>query len=195
MSPRALLAGVDEVGRGPLAGPVVAAAVILPPLFDSASITIDDSKRLTSAKRTKADKLLRREAVCWAIGVAGVEEIDRLNIHHASLLAMRRAVLGLVHKPSRVLVDGKYLPDLDIPGEAIVGGDGIHTVISAASIIAKEYRDRYMSRLDRVFPGYALAKNKGYPTQEHLRSISALGICSAHRKTFSPVRQMLNTGN
>ncbi len=194
MTSRALQAGVDEVGRGPLAGPVVAAAVILPSLFDSGSITIDDSKRLTPAKRSKADQLLRREAVCWAIGVAGVEEIDRLNIHHASLLAMRRAVLGLTHKPSRVLVDGKYLPDLDIPGEAIVGGDGIHTVISAASVIAKEYRDRYMSRLDLKFPGYALAKNKGYPTQEHLQSIGVLGICSAHRKTFSPVRQMLQAG-
>ena len=195
MTSRELLAGVDEVGRGPLAGPVVAAAVILPSLFDSGSITIDDSKRLTPAKRSKADQLLRREAVCWAIGVAGVEEIDRLNIHHASLLAMRRAVLALTHKPSRVLVDGKYLPDLDIPGEAIVGGDGIHTVISAASVIAKEYRDRYMSRLDLKFPGYALAKNKGYPTQEHLLSIRVLGICSAHRKTFSPVRQMLQAGH
>lgn len=188
---RPLVAGVDEVGRGPLAGPVVAAAVILDPLADLSDIMIDDSKRLSAKKRARAEAVLRRRALAWAIGIAEVVEIDTLNIHHAALLAMRRAILGLTVRPTRVLVDGKHLPSCDVPATAIVGGDHIEMSISAASIIAKEYRDRYMSRLDREFPGYAFARNKGYPTKEHILAVSTLGVCAVHRRTFAPVAEIL----
>jgi len=191
-SSRPLVAGVDEVGRGPLAGPVVAAAVILDPLADLSDIMIDDSKRLSAKKRARAEAVLRQRALAWTIGIADVAEIDRLNIHHASLLAMRRAILCLPLRPAHVLVDGKHLPRCDVPATAIVGGDYLEPSISAASIIAKEYRDRYMSRLDREFPGYAFARNKGYPTREHILALSTLGVCAVHRRTFAPVSEILH---
>jgi ribonuclease HII len=186
-----LVAGVDEVGRGPLAGPVVAAAVILP-----AQQGIDglaDSKRLTHARRQRLDEQIRQHAVCYAIACASVEEIDQMNILQASLLAMQRAVAGLSKQPMRVLVDGNCLPRLPYDAQAVVGGDALVDCISAASIIAKVYRDRLMSDLHECYPQYGFASNKGYPSRQHRDALQQYGACPVHRRSFAPVRAVIDT--
>lgn len=184
-----LIAGVDEVGRGPLAGPVVAAAVILDPARPIAGLA--DSKKLSEKRREQLARQIREQALAWALGRAEVEEIDRLNILHASLLAMQRAVEALCKRPHKVLVDGNRLPRFPCPGEAIVGGDASVAQISAASIIAKVARDLEMMELDLVHPGYGLAQHKGYPTSQHLQALQELGVTCIHRRSFSPVRRLL----
>ncbi|RMD79246.1 MAG: ribonuclease HII, partial [Gammaproteobacteria bacterium] len=183
------LAGVDEAGRGPLAGPVVAAAVILDPARPVAGLA--DSKRLTPGRREALAALIRERALAWALGEAGSEEIDALNIHRATLLAMERAVRALPLRPARVLVDGRHLPPLPCPGEAVVGGDGRVAAIAAASILAKVRRDGILEELDRRHPGYGFARHKGYPTPQHLEALARLGPCPAHRRSFAPVRAAL----
>ncbi len=184
-----LIAGVDEAGRGPLAGPVVAAAVILDDLNPIQGLA--DSKKLTPARREKLYDEIRAKALCCSIAEASVEEIDTLNILQATLLAMRRAVEGLRLKPAKVLVDGNRLPVLDVLAEAIVKGDVTVPAISAASILAKVHRDRWCAEYDREFPQYGFAAHKGYGTAEHLAALRAHGACPQHRKTFAPVTEVL----
>ncbi|MEW6705639.1 MAG: ribonuclease HII [Pseudomonadota bacterium] len=184
-----LVAGVDEAGRGPLAGPVVAAAVILDELNPIKGLA--DSKVLTPLKRDKLYDEIRAKALCCAIGEASVEEIDEINILHATMLAMRRAVEGLRLKPAKVLVDGNRLPVLRVAAEAIVKGDALVPAISAASILAKVHRDRLCLQLDVLHPGYGFAAHKGYATAEHLAALQRQGACVAHRRSFAPVRQAL----
>jgi ribonuclease HII len=184
-----LVAGVDEAGRGPLAGPVVAAAVILDDLNPIAGLA--DSKVLTPLKRARLYDEIRAKALCCSIAEASVDEIDQLNILQATLLAMRRAVEGLRLKPVKVLVDGNRLPTLDVLAEAIVKGDAKVQAISAASILAKVYRDRLCEALDRDFPQYGFAGHKGYGTAEHLAALRKHGACPQHRKTFAPVSGVL----
>jgi ribonuclease HII len=184
-----LTAGVDEAGRGPLAGPVVAAAVILDDLNPIEGLA--DSKVLTPARRDRLYDEIRAKALCCAIGEASVEEIDEINILQATLLAMRRAVEGLRLKPAKVLVDGNRLPVLRIPAEAIVRGDALVPAISAASILAKVHRDRLCLQLDALHPAYGFATHKGYATAEHLAALKAHGACLAHRRSFAPVREAL----
>jgi ribonuclease HII len=184
-----LVAGVDEVGRGPLAGPVVAAAVILDPARPIPGLA--DSKKLTERRRETLAEQIRAQALAWALGRAEVEEIDRINILQASLLAMQRAVESLAIPPQRALVDGNRLPRLACEAQAIVGGDASVAVISAASIIAKVARDRELVELDRVHPGYGLARHKGYPTKQHLEALRRLGVTPIHRRSFGPVRRVL----
>lgn len=184
-----LIAGVDEAGRGPLAGPVVAAAVILDDLNPIAGL--NDSKKLTAARREKLFDEIRAKALCCSIAQASVEEIDQINILQATMLAMRRAVEGLRLKPAKVLVDGNRLPVLDVLAEAIVKGDATVPAISAASILAKVTRDRWCAQLDQQYPQYGFAGHKGYGTAEHLAALQAHGACPEHRKTFSPVTQVL----
>ncbi len=186
-----IVAGVDEVGRGPLAGPVVAAAVILPDKGDLSDIALRDSKQLSEKHRSKLSAKIRRVSSAWFLGAASPVEVDSLNIHHATLLAMRRAIIGLSTLPDFILVDGKFLPEIQIPGRAVVGGDGLEDAISAASIVAKVYRDQYMKWIDRVFPGYAFARHKGYPTRVHLDALQSLGPCAIHRRTFAPVKALI----
>jgi ribonuclease HII len=182
-----LVAGVDEVGRGPLAGPVVAAAVILD---DQRPIRgLRDSKVLTPLQRERLDARIRADALCLAIGQASVEEIDRLNILQATLLAMRRAVEGLRLLPARVLVDGNQLPRLRVPCEAVIRGDALVAAISAASIVAKVYRDALLVELHQRHPHYGFADHKGYATAEHLAALRAHGACAEHRRSFAPVAQ------
>ena len=179
------MAGVDEAGRGPLAGPVVAAAVILD---DSRRILgLADSKVLTAPTRDKLYDKIREKALCCSVGSASVEEIDTLNIFHATMLAMKRAVEGLRLKPVKVLVDGNRLPQIDILSEAIVGGDAKVKSISAASIIAKVTRDRMLAELHEQFPQYGFAAHKGYGTPEHLEALRVHGPCVHHRRHFAPV--------
>ena len=192
MSDDPRIAGVDEVGRGPLAGPVVAAAVILAPQHPIAGL--DDSKKLGPARRESLDREIRAKALAWSMGRAEVEEIDALNILQASLLAMRRAVEALHLRPDQVLVDGNRCPRLDIPVQAIVGGDSRVAAISAASILAKVARDREMLDWEARFPGYGLARHKGYPTRDHLEALHKLGVSPIHRRSFGPVRRLLETG-
>ena len=187
-----IIAGVDEVGRGPLAGPVVAAAVILPGKSELSGTVLRDSKQLTEKQRYKLSAKIRRMSMAWFLGAASPFEVDSLNIHHATLLAMRRAIIGLTTLPDFILVDGKFLPDIKIPGRAVVGGDGLEEAISAASIVAKVYRDQYMKWVDRVFPGYAFARHKGYPTRAHLDALRLLGPCAVHRRSFAPVKALIN---
>ena len=187
-----IIAGVDEVGRGPLAGPVVAAAVILPEKSELSGTVLRDSKQLTEKQRYKLSAKIRRMSIAWFLGAASPVEVDSLNIHHATLLAMRRAIIGLTTLPDFILVDGKFLPDIKIPGRAVVGGDGLEDAISAASIVAKVYRDQYMKWVDRVFPGYAFARHKGYPTRGHLDALRLLGPCAVHRRSFAPVKALIN---
>ena len=179
---RRAVAGVDEAGVGPLAGPVVAAAVIFGP-----GVTInrlDDSKNLDPETREALSREIRKQAASYAIGIAEVGEINRINVYQASLQAMRRAVHNLAIEPDHLLIDARSLPDLFIPQEAVVGGDGRHFSIAAASILAKTHRDRLMGRLDRQYPGYGLARHKGYSTAEHQNAISRLGPCPIHRTSY-----------
>ncbi|NBW48759.1 MAG: ribonuclease HII [Betaproteobacteria bacterium] len=184
-----LVAGVDEAGRGPLAGPVVAAAVILDDLRPIAGL--NDSKKLSAARREKLFDEIRAKALCCSIAQASVEEIDEINILQATLLAMRRAVEGLRLKPAKVLVDGNRLPVLDVLAEAIVKGDATVPAISAASILAKVTRDRWCTELDARYPQYGFATHKGYGTAEHLAALQTHGACPEHRKTFAPVTRVL----
>ena len=187
--PPGLVAGVDEAGRGPLAGPVVAAAVILDDLRPIAGL--DDSKKLTALRRDALFDEIRAKALCFAIAEASVEEIDQLNILQATLLAMRRAVMGLRLKPVRVLVDGNQLPRLDVPSEAIVKGDALVKSISAASILAKVHRDRWCNEVHEHFPHYGFSAHKGYGTVVHMEALRAHGACIHHRRSFAPVAQVL----
>lgn len=185
-----LVAGVDEAGRGPLAGPVVAAAVILDDLQPIKGLA--DSKVLTALRRERLFDEIRAKALCCSIAEASVEEIDQFNILQATLLAMRRAVEGLRLKPAKVLVDGNRLPVLDVLAEAIVKGDATVPAISAASILAKVYRDRWCAEFDQQYPQYGFARHKGYGTAEHLAALRAHGACPQHRKTFRPVTDVLS---
>ena len=187
-----LVAGVDEAGRGPLAGPVVAAAVILDVQNPIKGLT--DSKKLTPLRREAFFDEIRAKALCCSIATASVEEIEQLNILQATLLAMRRAVEGLRLTPFRVLVDGNRLPVLRIQAEAIVKGDALVPAISAASILAKVHRDRLCADMDQRYPHYGFGKHKGYGTAEHLAALQAHGACEQHRKTFRPVTNVLNRG-
>jgi ribonuclease HII len=182
-------AGVDEAGRGPLAGPVVAAAVVLDPARPVEGLA--DSKTLGPVRRTELAQHIRERALCWALGRAEVEEIDELNILRASLLAMRRAVLALEPPARYVLVDGNHCPSLACPVHAIVRGDSLVPAISAASILAKVARDREMVELDTRYPGYGLAKHKGYPCRAHLDALARLGVSPVHRRSFGPVRRLI----
>ncbi|HET6305269.1 MAG TPA: ribonuclease HII [Myxococcota bacterium] len=183
-----LVAGVDEVGVGPLAGPVVAAAVVLGDDVDLPGL--DDSKRLSAAVRERLAREIRRRAVAWAVGEVQPAEIDRLNVYRAALEAMRRAVLGLAVAPDHLLVDARRIPGVDAPQTALVDGDACDGSIAAASIVAKVHRDALMERLDRRFPGYGFAKHKGYATREHLRALRVLGPSGVHRRSFAPVLQL-----
>ena len=182
-----LIAGVDEVGRGPLAGPVVAAAVILDPSRPIEGLT--DSKKLSEKQRERLFPIIQERALAWALGRAEVEEIDELNILHASLLAMQRAVVALPIAPTHALIDGNRCPVLPCTSEAIVKGDLKEPAISAASILAKVVRDREMVELEQRYPGYGFAIHAGYPTPAHLRALSELCPCEVHRRSFGPVKK------
>ncbi|MGB9429916.1 MAG: ribonuclease HII [Gammaproteobacteria bacterium] len=184
-----LIAGVDEAGRGPLAGPVAAAAVILAPTRPIAGLR--DSKQLTPSQRETLAGAIRANALIWAVGWADHAEIDHLNILQATLLAMQRAVSALGYVPDKVLVDGNRCPSLSCPVEAIVKGDCKIAAISAASILAKVERDALMRRYDREFPSYGFAVHKGYPTPTHLDALARYGACDIHRRSFAPVRRHL----
>jgi ribonuclease HII len=184
-----LVAGVDEAGRGPLAGPVVAAAVILDQRRPISGLA--DSKKLSAAQREKLFDLICARALCCSIAQASVEEIDRLNILQATMLAMQRAVTGLRLRPAKVLVDGNRLPVLDVLSEAIVRGDALVGSISAASILAKVHRDRWCAQLHREYPLYGFDAHKGYGTVNHLAALRAHGACPEHRRTFAPVKAVL----
>jgi ribonuclease HII len=187
--PSLLVAGVDEAGRGPLAGPVTAAAVILDPAHPVAGIA--DSKQLSPGRREELEPLIKQAAIAWAVASAGVDEIDVLNILQASLLAMKRAVEALAAAPELVLVDGNRCPSLACAAEAVVRGDASVPVIGAASILAKVSRDRELERLDALYPAYGFARHKGYPTREHLGALQQHGPCEIHRRSFGPVRKLL----
>ena len=183
------VAGVDEAGMAPLAGPVVAAAVILPRHYRLRGL--DDSKVLDAETRERMAGELKRAAVAWAVGVAEVGEIDRLNIYHAGLLAMRRALLGLPLAPSFVLVDARRIPECPVPQRGIVHGDALSLTIAAASVLAKTTRDAHMAEMDATYPGYGFSAHKGYPTPQHEAALRSLGACPIHRRSFAPVRQAL----
>ena len=184
------VAGVDEAGRGPLAGSVVAAAVILDPLNPIAGLT--DSKKLSFSKREELEALIKHRAIAWAVAEASHEEIDQIIILQASLLAMKRAIIALVTQPSDVLIDGNRLPELEgYRMRAIVKGDLSEPCISAASILAKQFRDRQMVDLDRIYPEYEFAQHKGYPTVLHRKLLSIHGVSPVHRRSFKPVAELL----
>ena len=187
-----LVCGVDEAGRGPLAGPVSAAAVILD--SDNPIAGLADSKKLSERQRDRLAPIIRERALAWAVAYADVGEIDRLNILQATLLAMRRAVLALEIQPQQVLVDGLYCPDTGIPSVAIVKGDSKVAAISAASILAKTARDALMLELHEIYPNYGFAAHKGYPTAAHLAALREHGVSIVHRKSFRPVRELLFPG-
>ncbi|RJQ47883.1 MAG: ribonuclease HII [Gammaproteobacteria bacterium] len=188
-APHGLVAGVDEAGRGPLAGPVYAAAVILNPAQPIAGLA--DSKTLDAATRARLDAEIRARALAWATGSASVQEIDQLNILRATLLAMQRAVAGLRVAPRYVLVDGNQCPALSFPVVSVIKGDARYASISAASILAKVARDRVMAELDRSYPGYGFAEHKGYGTAQHLHALRNLGVTPEHRCSFAPVRDCM----
>lgn len=185
-----LIAGVDEVGRGPLVGAVVTAAVILDP--NNPIQGLADSKKLSEKKRLALAEEIKQKALAWSLGRAEPQEIDELNILHATMLAMQRAVKSLKIQPHFVLVDGNRIPDLAMPAQAIVKGDSLVAEISAASILAKVARDQEMAELDRQFPQYEFAKHKGYPTKVHLEKLAEFGALPQHRRSFSPVRITLD---
>lgn len=185
------IAGVDEAGMAPLAGPVVAGAVILPINYKLPGLN-DSKKIIDSAKREELAAQIKLDALAWSVGYAEIEEIDRLNIYHAGLLAMRRAVLGLRVEPDYLLVDARKIPECPCPQRAIIRGDLLSASIAAASIIAKTTRDAVMKELDRQFPGYGLASHKGYPTPSHCRALKELGALPIHRRSFSRVREALS---
>ena len=184
-----LICGVDEAGRGPLCGAVVAAAVILDPARPIEGL--NDSKKLSPRRRERLADEIRAKAMAWAVAEATVDEIDRLNILHASMLAMSRAVAALAIRPDIVKVDGNRCPDVPLPCEAIVGGDALVAEISAASILAKTVRDAAMVELDRAHPQYGFARHKGYPVPDHLAALRAHGVLACHRRSFGPVRDLL----
>tara|TARA_R110002110_G_scaffold33533_1_gene114844 strand:+ start:165622 stop:166185 length:564 start_codon:yes stop_codon:yes gene_type:complete len=184
-----IIAGSDEVGRGPLAGPVVAAAVILPENYDLPGLT--DSKKISEKKRDILFDLIKEQAISWCVAEASVEEIDQINILQASLLAMKRSIEGLAVQPEKALIDGNRCPELSIKSQAIIGGDLTIPAISAASILAKVTRDRYMIELDKHYPGYGLASHKGYGTKLHMQAIAEYGSLPIHRKSFAPIKKLL----
>ena len=185
-----LICGVDEAGRGPLAGPVYAAAVILGPNFDIEGLR--DSKKLSESKRYSLAAHIKKNAIAWSLGVCSASEIDELNIHQATLLAMKRAIEALgSYDLMKVMVDGLFCPKIDYPSEAIVKGDDKVAEISAASIIAKTERDLKMIEIDKIYPAYQFKKHKGYPTKLHIEMIKCEGLCEYHRKSFSPIKEML----
>ena len=184
-----LRCGIDEAGRGPIAGPVTAAAVILPRGFPVD--VLDDSKALAPEERRAAAELIRARAVAWAVGWATHQEIDRVNILQATLLAMRRAVLVLQPAATDALIDGNRCPVLPIPARAIVRGDALEPCISAASILAKTERDKVLRALADIYPAYGFERHAGYPTAEHLAALEAFGPCAVHRKSFGPVKRIL----
>lgn len=186
---RAIVCGVDEAGRGPLAGPVYAAAVVLDPRRPIRGL--DDSKRLTEAARIDLASRIHDRALAWAVASASVAEIEAINILHASLLAMQRAVEQLGVAPDQVLVDGLHCPRIAVAARAVVGGDAKVRAISAASILAKTARDEEMVRLHQVFPAYGFDRHKGYPTPDHLEALRSVGPCAEHRRSFAPVRAVL----
>lgn len=191
----ALVCGVDEVGRGPLAGPVVAAAVIFPPQIDLVAAglaTLDDSKKLSEIQRKKIVPLVRKLAVAVGVAVVSPREIDRLNIRQASLLAMKNALAELASKPDYILIDGRDLPDdLGSPGRAVIRGDSISATIAAASVIAKVHRDAIMLQLSEKFPVYGWQTNRGYPTKVHRQALLQHGVTEHHRYSFAPVKKLL----
>ena len=184
-----LVCGVDEVGRGPLCGAVVTAAVILDP--NQPIEGLNDSKKLSEKKRDALFDEIKAKALCWSIGRAEVEEIDELNILQATMLAMTRAVEGLSVKPDLALIDGNRCPTLSCRAEAIVKGDGRVAEISAASILAKVTRDREMDEMEKLYPGYGIAGHKGYPTKAHLQALKELGVTPIHRRSFKPVHELI----
>ena len=185
-----LICGIDEAGRGPLAGPVYAAAVILGPNFDIEGLR--DSKKLSESKRHSLAAHIKKNAIAWSLGVCSASEIDELNIHQATLLAMKRAIEALGSYDSmKVMVDGLFCPKVDYLCEAIVKGDDKVAEISAASIIAKTERDLKMIEIDKIYPAYQFKKHKGYPTKLHIEMIKCEGFCEYHRKSFSPIKEML----
>ncbi|MCL1082516.1 MAG: ribonuclease HII [Shewanella psychromarinicola] len=184
-----LVAGVDEVGRGPLVGDVVTAAVILDP--SNPIVGLNDSKKLSEKRRNALYQVIMENALCVSVGRASPVEIDQLNILHATMLAMQRAVAGLSLQPERVLVDGNRVPDFGIASHAIIKGDGLVAAISAASIIAKVTRDAEMDTLDSQHPQYGFAKHKGYPTKAHFEALALYGVLAEHRKSFKPVAQRI----
>jgi len=186
------IGGVDEAGMAPLAGPVVAAACILP--RDYRPRGIDDSKQLDAAERERLAEDIKRHAVAWAVGRAEVEEVDRLNVYWAGILALRRAALALRPAPQHLLIDARRLKDVDIPQDGIVHGDALSLTIAAASILAKTTRDALMAEMDLRHPGYGFARHKGYPTPEHFAALKDLGACPIHRRSFAPVREVLGGG-
>ncbi|CAM8425320.1 RnhB Ribonuclease HII [Candidatus Methylopumilus universalis] len=185
-----LICGVDEAGRGPLAGPVYAAAIILGPDFDTEGLR--DSKKLSESKRYSLAVHIKKNALAWSVGICSASEIDEINIHQATLLAMKRAIEGLDgYRSIKVMVDGLFCPQVDFPCEAIVRGDDKVAEISAASIIAKTERDLKMIEIDKIYPCYQFKKHKGYPTKLHIEMIKSKGPCEYHRKSFSPIKEML----
>ncbi|NJA07970.1 ribonuclease HII [Methylococcaceae bacterium WWC4] len=188
VNPSRLIAGIDEVGRGCLVGPVVAAAVILDPAKPIAGLT--DSKKLSEKRRAALADEIKVKALAWAVGRAEASEIDRINILQATFVAMRRAFSQLAIKPDYIMVDGNRLPGIACPGEAVVGGDALVAEISAASILAKVARDREMVVLDLLYPGYGFAVHKGYPTKAHLAALAELGVSPQHRRSYAPVKNL-----
>jgi len=188
-SPGILEAGVDEAGRGPLAGPVVVAAVILPARYKLEYL--DDSKRLTALRRERLAPQIESQAIAFSVEFVEVDEIDRVNILQATLNGMQRAVESLEPTPKRALIDGNRAPELSCEVETVIGGDGLIASISAASILAKVYRDRLMLEMHNRYPGYGFDRHKGYPTAQHLEKLSLLGPCPIHRRTFAPVRRAI----
>src|SRR5215813_6492375 len=184
------VAGVDEAGMAPLAGPVVAGAVILPQNYKLRGLN-DSKKILDPEKRDELAQQIKQDAICWAAGIAEVEEIDKINIYHAGLLAMQRAVQGLSSSPDFILVDARRIPNCQTPQRGIIRGDALSASIAAASIIAKTTRDAHMRELDQMYSGYGLAVHKGYPTPEHCRALKELGALPIHRRSFARVRQAL----